>query len=88
MGRLAVEVLSEGNTPQEMALKLQEYLSAGVRLVWYVDPVARTAEVYTSPETADRITADDHLVGGDVLPGFTLRLGDWLDRVPPRRTRR
>src|SRR5438067_932745 len=84
---LAVEVLSEGNTPQEMALKLEEYFSAGVRLVWYVDPATRTAEVYTSPEAADQITADDDLVGGDVLPGFTLRLGDWLDRVPARRMR-
>jgi Uma2 family endonuclease len=84
---LAVEVLSEGNTTQEMALKLREYFSAGVRLVWYVDPAARTAAAYTSPETADHITADDHLAGGDVLPGFTLRLGDWLDRVPPRRPR-
>ena len=84
---LAVEVLSEGNTPQEMALKRREYFAAGVRLVWYVDPAARTAAVYTSTQIAHPITADDNLDGGDVLPGFTLRLGDWLDRVPPRRAR-
>jgi len=79
---LAVEVLSEGNTPQEMALKLREYFSAGVRLVWYVDPAARTAAVYTSPDACDRLGADEDLSASAVLPGFTLRLGDWLDRVP------
>src|SRR5204862_8329998 len=46
---LAVEVLSEGNTPAEMERKLREYFAAGVRLVWYVDPTPRTVRVYTSP---------------------------------------
>src|SRR5436190_1852374 len=35
---LAVEVLSEGNTPAEMHRKLREYFLAGVRLVWMIDP--------------------------------------------------
>ena len=34
---LAVEVLSPGNTPGEMARKLRDYFTAGVRLVWYID---------------------------------------------------
>ena len=48
---MAVEVLSEGNTEAEMANKLQEYFIAGVPLVGYVDPEARTVQVYTSPRT-------------------------------------
>ena len=39
---LAVEVLSESNTEGEMRRKLQDYFTAGVRLVWYVDPRTRT----------------------------------------------
>src|SRR5215467_10722255 len=35
---LVVEVLSEGNTPHEMARKLDEYFARGVQLVWLVDP--------------------------------------------------
>ena len=38
---LAVEVLSRSNSAGEMSRKVKEYFSAGVRLVWYVDPVAR-----------------------------------------------
>ncbi|MBM3226106.1 MAG: Uma2 family endonuclease [Candidatus Tectomicrobia bacterium] len=37
-----VEVLSEGNTPAEMTRKRQEYFTAGVQLVWFVDPQRRT----------------------------------------------
>ncbi|HEY8669190.1 MAG TPA: Uma2 family endonuclease, partial [Tepidisphaeraceae bacterium] len=44
---LAVEVLSESNTRQEMQKKLQEYFTAGTRLVWYVDLKTRSVDVYT-----------------------------------------
>jgi len=46
---LAVEVLSEGNTAEEMRRKLREYFNVGVRLVWLIDPATRTALVYSSP---------------------------------------
>lgn len=35
---LAVEVLSESNTPREMDRKRREYFEAGVELLWIVDP--------------------------------------------------
>ena len=46
---LAIEVLSEGNTPGGMARKVHEYFDWGRRLVWLVDPRTRTIAVYTSP---------------------------------------
>lgn len=84
---LAVEILSKGNTRKEMARKLTEYFRAGVRLVWYVDPKTRTAKVYTSPSQFVVLGEDDSLDGGDVLPGFRLPIGAWLDeaaRTGPR----
>lgn len=71
---LAVEILSEGNTPGEMERKLRDYFAAGVRLVWYIDPRSRTARVYTSPERCEELGAQGTLSGGDVLPGFELSL--------------
>jgi Uma2 family endonuclease len=71
---LAVEVLSAGNTPGEMARKRQEYFAAGVRLVWIVDPVRRTVAVYTAPDQATVWQEDQTLAGDPVLPGFTLPL--------------
>ena len=82
---LAVEVLSEGNTAEEMRRKLGEYFKVGVRLVWLIDPATRTAEVYTSPRKKTIITADDALDGGTVLPGFRLSLHELFTRAGHRR---
>ena len=71
---LAVEVLSESNTPAEMKRKRREYFKAGVALLWIVDPKARTVTVYTSFRNASVLTEKQTLDGGDVLPGFKLPL--------------
>ena len=75
---LAVEILSPSNTKNEMDRKLREYFAAGVRLVWYADHRKRLVWVY---EAVDQVTILDQtgtLDGGTVLPGFTLRVADWL----------
>ncbi len=71
---LAIEVLSEGNTPREMARKVSEYFASGCRLVWLVDPRTRTVAVYTSTAKPIMLTEKQVLTGGDVLPGFRLPL--------------
>jgi Uma2 family endonuclease len=82
---LAVEVISRGNTRKEMERKLGEYFSAGVRLAWLIYPKKRTVEVYTSPLDKKVLVKDDILDGGDVLPGFSLSLGEYFaPRKAPR----
>jgi Uma2 family endonuclease len=71
---LAIEILTESNTPAEMARKIRDYFRAGTRLVWIVDRRSATVDVYTSPRKSMRLTKDDSLDGGDVLPGFSLPL--------------
>jgi len=78
---LAVEVLSEANTPGEMQRKLRDYFQAGVRLVWYLDPKARTVAVYTAPDCCTVVGEGDVLEGGDVLPGFQLPLRELFARA-------
>jgi Uma2 family endonuclease len=73
---LAVEVLSENNTAEEMAIKRREYFASGTRLVWQIDPHRRTAEVFTAPGTSTVLDESQSLNGGDVLPGFALPLHD------------
>jgi len=71
---LAVEVLSVGNTPGEMARKRQEYFAAGVHIVWQVDPRTRTVEAFTAPDQSTVLHETHILDGGTALPGFTLPL--------------
>jgi Uma2 family endonuclease len=71
---LVVEVLSESNTKPEIDRNLREYFRAGVRLAWVIDPKKRVARVYTSARRSRRITENQSLDGGSVLPGFVLPL--------------
>jgi Uma2 family endonuclease len=73
---IVVEVLSVSNTRREMDRKLGEYLTAGVRLVWYVYPEERIIDVYAGSPDSCRLTAADVLDGGEVLPGFMLNLAE------------
>ncbi len=78
---LAVEVLSENNTEEEMDEKLSDYLKAGVKFVWYVDPRAQTVKVYAPRKPARTLRMGQSLDGGAVLEGFTLPLKDLF--APP-----
>jgi Uma2 family endonuclease len=73
---LAVEVLSPSNTRAEMARKRGEYFHSGVRLLWEIDPRARTVRVYTSETAFTDLTAADSLDGRDVLPGLSLPVAE------------
>ncbi len=75
---LCVEVLSPGNTPAEMAMKRAEYFAGDCRLVWEIDPRTRTATVYTTAAESFVVDASGTLDGRDVIPGFTVRVGDLL----------
>jgi Uma2 family endonuclease len=83
---LAIEVLSEGNTEQEMQRKLRDYFTAGVRLVWYIDPRTRSARSYSATEQFGEVSEDGALSGGDVLPGFELSLHELLAKTGIQRS--
>jgi Uma2 family endonuclease len=73
---IAAEVLSPGNTKQEMDQKLIDYFDAGVQLVWYLDPRKKTATVYTAVDQERTIQSPELLVGDPVLPGLTISLDE------------
>ena len=71
---LVVEVLSPGDRPGELLVKIADWLSAGTRLVWVIDPDRRLARVYRLDGTEQMIAEDQTLEGEDVLPGFACRV--------------
>jgi Uma2 family endonuclease len=78
---LAIEVLSASNTEAEMQRKLQDYFTAGVKLVWYIDPQTRSAKSYTAENQFVTVDDSGSLCGGDVLPGFQLPLKALFDKA-------
>jgi Uma2 family endonuclease len=76
---LVIEVVSPSDSPREVREKAEEWLRAGVRLVWLLYPATRTAMVYRSLDDPTNLTEHDHLDGNDVVPGFTCPVGDLFD---------
>ena len=75
---LAVEVVSPNDTVYELNKKVQEYLRAGVRLVWVIDPENRTLVVYRANRTLAEFKPEDELTGEDVIPGFRCLVRDFF----------
>jgi len=76
--QLAVEVISNPNSNAEQAdlrRKLTHYLNVNV-VVWVVDYLMRTVEVYKAGQAVQRFGGDDTIPGGDVIPGLQLPVKD------------
>jgi Uma2 family endonuclease len=78
---LAIEIdLTSGRKPGGQQ-RVIDYLEAGVRLVWVVDPHSRTAIAYRPDGSARLVRRDEALEGEDVVPGFHLPLADLFPAV-------
>ncbi|MFM9964556.1 MAG: Uma2 family endonuclease [Planctomycetaceae bacterium] len=75
---LAVEVTSANDSLLNMDQKVEEYLAAGVRSVWWINPNVRVVQVFRSDGTSQRLRDLDELSGPDILPGFVCQVRDLL----------
>lgn len=79
---LAVETRSPSDTVREVAEKVEEWLAAGVRLVWVIEPRKRTITTHRLGRPPQVLGSGDTLDGEDVLPGLSVP----VERIfPPRR---
>lgn len=76
---LAVEIVSPNDSAAYLEEKVQDYLSHGTHLVWVIYPQTRTVIVHRPDGSAQMLGVDDELSGEDVVPGFTLQIGDLFD---------
>jgi len=68
---LVAEVVSPNDLYSDVEEKVAEYKSAGVRLIWVVNPPARTVRIHRKDGTVTDVGPTATLSGEDVLPGFT-----------------
>jgi Uma2 family endonuclease len=73
---LAVEVVSPGDTFSEVEEKVEEWLAAGARAVWVLNPKWRGVSVYRSMTDVTRLSEEDELDGGEVVPGFRCKVSE------------
>jgi Uma2 family endonuclease len=77
---LAVEVVSPSSTAADVRSKVVDYLDAGTREVWVVEPGTRTLDVYRPEGAVRMLRGSDDIDGGDVLPGFCLTVEELFAR--------
>ncbi len=76
---LAVEILSPGNTIEEMHEKIVEYFENDTRLLWKIDPSERCILVYHSPEPDRLLRVGDCLDGENIVPGFAMAVSELFE---------
>ncbi len=71
---LCVEVISANDSYIDVDAKVERYLADGVRLVWVFNPRQKSIAIHT-PDSIRRLSEDDALDGGEVLPSFSVPVG-------------
>jgi len=66
---------STAESQEQLRFKIANYLAAGT-IVWTVFPETQTVEVYAPGKPPVRLCINDELKGGDVLPGFAMKVRD------------
>lgn len=75
---LVVEIVSPTDRPGAIDQKIAEWLAAGVRLLWLFQPKTRSITVYAPGQPPQMLGPDRYLAGGEVLPGFRVRVSDFF----------
>ncbi|MBA4186983.1 MAG: hypothetical protein C0467_03095 [Planctomycetaceae bacterium] len=75
---LVVEVRSKNDSQPEIDAKVQQYLAAGVVLVWVADPELRTVTAYRANQPPTVFAATDTLTADPVIPGFAVPIAELL----------
>lgn len=73
---LVVEVRSKNDSHAYLLRKTQEYLDAGVKLVWIADPEYKTVTAYRKNREAEVFAEDAILRDEAVVPGFQAKVSD------------
>ncbi len=73
-----LEVRSKNDTQPEIEAKVHEYLTAGVVLVWVVDPESRTVTAYRTNQPPVVFATTDTLAADGVILGFAVAVAELL----------
>ncbi len=77
---LVVEVLSPSDRARKVQEKIRDWIDAGVRLVWVVDPKKQLVQTYREEGSQTTVAGDQTLEAEPVLPGFRCSLAEVFRR--------
>jgi Uma2 family endonuclease len=77
-------VLSTHDKVSELNEKIEDYLAAGIPLVWIIDPLNEIAYIHRQDGTVTKVPKGAELNGENILPGFTCKITDLLPPTPSK----
>ncbi|BAZ81596.1 Uma2 family endonuclease [Sphaerospermopsis kisseleviana CS-549] len=69
-----IELRSATDNIETLRSKMQEYMDAGVKLGWLINPQQQQVEIYRLGKDVEIRNLPTELLGEDILPGFILNL--------------
>lgn len=69
-----IELRSATDDLKTLRQKMQEYMDAGVKLGWLINPQQQQVEIYRLGQDVELRNLPTELLGEDILPGFRLSL--------------
>lgn len=72
-----IELRSRTDSLTQLQEKMQEYLDAGLKLGWLIDPQNQQVQIYRQNQPIETVPLPSTLSGETVLPGFTLELSQF-----------
>ena len=74
-----IELRSATDDLETLQLKMQEYINAGVKLGWLINPQQQQVEIYRPTTEVEIRNLPAQLSGENILPGFNLNLSEnWV----------
>ncbi|MBD2135871.1 MULTISPECIES: Uma2 family endonuclease [unclassified Sphaerospermopsis] len=69
-----IELRSATDNIETLRSKMQEYMDAGVKLGWLINPQQQQVEIYRLGKDVEIRNLPTELLGEEILPGFSLNL--------------
>ncbi|MTJ52261.1 Uma2 family endonuclease [Anabaena sp. UHCC 0253] len=69
-----IELRSATDDLESLRSKMQEYMDAGVKLGWLINPQQQQVEIYRLEKNVEVRNLPTELLGEEILPGFILSL--------------
>jgi Uma2 family endonuclease len=70
---LAIEIVSPSDSAADLEIKLHQYLNTGSKQVWVLYPKTKDVHVFDAARLVV-LSGDQVLEGGELLPGFAVRV--------------
>jgi Uma2 family endonuclease len=79
---LAIEIVSPSGSAEDLQIKVRQYLDTGAKQVWVLYPKIGAVHVFEA-NVARVLTKDEIVGGGDLLPGFAVKVSELFSGSHP-----